>query len=105
MSDRLTLQSLAVHALPLWFLVFALFLPRIALVLAWFDHDLLRFHLDNIISPIMALLLPRVLILVLIYRDEGISMWFLIHLIVALCVWGGTGGRTYMRRGRRREDL
>ena len=105
MSDRLTLQSLAVHALPLWFLVFSLFLPRVALIIAWFDRDLVRFHLDNIISPIMALLLPRVLILVLIYRDEGIGMWFLIHLVVALCVWGGTGGRTYVRRGRRSNDL
>jgi len=66
---------------------------------------LVRFHLDNIISPIMALLLPRVLILVLIYRDEGISVWFLIHLVVAICVWGGTGGRTYMRRGRQSDDL
>lgn len=105
MSDRLTLQSLATHALPLWFLVFSLFLPRIALILAWFDHDLGRFHLDNIVAPIVALLLPRMLILVLIYRDEGIGLWFLIHLIVALCVWGGTGGRTYYRRGRRSDDL
>ena len=105
MSDRLTLQSLAVHALPLWFLVFSLFLPRIALVIAWFDRDLVRFHLDAIIAPILALLLPRILILVLIYRDQGISLWFLIHLIVALCVWGGTGGRTMVRRGRRREDF
>ncbi len=105
MSDRMTLQSLAVHALPLWFLVFSLFLPRVALIIAWFDRDLVRFHLDNIISPIVALLLPRVLICVLIYRDQGISLWFLIHLVVALCVWGGTGGRTYMRRGRRSEDL
>jgi len=105
MSDRLTLQSLAAHALPLWFLVFSLFLPRVALIIAWFDRDLMRFHLDNIISPIMALLLPRVLILVLIYRDEGISMWFLIHLVVALFVWGGTGGRTYVRRGRRTDDI
>ena len=105
MSDRLTLQSLAIHALPLWFLVFSLFLPRVSLIVAWFDHDLARFHLDSIISPIMALLLPRVLIMVLIYRDQGISLWLLIHLIVALCVWGGTGGRTYVRRGRRSNDL
>jgi hypothetical protein len=105
MSDHMTLQSLAVHALPLWFLVFSLFLPRVALIIAWFDRDLVRFHLDNIISPIVALLLPRVLICVLIYRDQGISLWFLIHLVVALCVWGGTGGRSYMRRGRRAEDL
>jgi hypothetical protein len=104
MSDRLTLQSLAVHALPLWFLVFSLFLPRIALIIAWFDRDLVRFHLDNIISPIFALLLPRILILVLIYRDQGLSLWFLIHAVVALCVWGGTGGGHVVTRGRRVTD-
>lgn len=109
MSDRLTLQSLAVNALPLWFLVFSLFLPRIALVIAWFDRDLVRFHLDNFIAPfvapLLALILPRVLILALIYHDQGLSLWFLIHLIVALMVWAGTGGRTYVRRGRRVNDI
>ncbi len=94
-----------IHTLPLWFLVFSLFLPRISLIIAWFDRDLLRFHLDTLIAPILALLLPRVLILVLIYRDQGISLWFLIHLLAALLVWGGTGGRTVYMRGRRRSDL
>jgi hypothetical protein len=104
MSDRLTLQSLAVHSLPLWFLVFSLFLPRVSLIVAWFDRDLARFHLDMIVAPILALLLPRILILVLIYRDQGLSLWFLIHAVVALMVWGGTGGRQVYRRGRRYDD-
>ncbi|QHN02518.1 hypothetical protein FTO74_03370 [Granulicella sp. WH15] len=90
-NHLLDVNSLAVHALPLWFLVFSLFLPRIALIIAWFDRDLVRFHLDSLLSPILALLLPRVLILVLIYRDQGLTMWFLIHAIVALMVWGGSG--------------
>jgi len=106
MSDHLllalqfTVRSLTtLHTLPLWFLVFSLFLPRIALIVAWFDRDLVRFHLDTLISPILALLLPRVLILVLIYRDQGLSLWFLIHAIAALLVWSGTGGRqVYSRR-------
>src|ERR1700680_1539407 len=95
-----------IHALPLWFLVFSLFLPRIALVVAWLDRDLVRFHLDSLISPILALLLPRVLILVLIYRDQGLSLLFLIHAIAALLVWSGTGGRGYYtrRRGRVVEE-
>jgi hypothetical protein len=105
MSDRLTLQALTIHSLPLWFLVFSLFLPRIALVIAWFDRDLVRFHLDLIIAPIVALLLPRILILVLIYRDQGVSLWFLIHLVVALLVWGGTSGHQMSRRRRRSDDF
>ncbi|HWZ52554.1 MAG TPA: hypothetical protein VNW54_13925 [Granulicella sp.] len=102
----LSVQSLSVHSLPLWFLVFALFLPRVALVVAWFDRDLVRFHLDSLIAPILALLLPRVLILVLIYRDQGLSLWFLIHAIAAVVVWSGTGGRGYYtrRRGRVVEE-
>ncbi len=105
MSDRLTIQSLAIHALPLWFLVFSLFLPRVALIVAWFDHDLARFHLDNLIAPICALLIPRILILVLIYRDQGLSLWFIIHAVVALLVWGGTGSHQVVRRNRRRDDF
>ncbi len=101
-THTLTLDSLAVHALPLWFLVFSLFLPRVALIVAWFDHDLVRFHLDSLIAPILALLLPRVLILVLIYRDQGLSLWFVIHAVVALLVWGGTGGRQVVTRRRTR---
>ena len=101
---QFTVRSLStLHTLPLWFLVFSLFLPRIALVVAWLDRDLVRFHLDSLISPILALLLPRILILVLIYRDQGLSLWFLIHAIAALVVWSGTGGRHYYvrQRGRR----
>jgi hypothetical protein len=33
----------------------------------------------------------------LIYLDQGISLWFVIHLVVALLVWVGGGG-TYRRR-------
>jgi len=107
MTDRLfSIDSLSVHGLPLWFLVFSLFLPRIALIIAWFDRDLVRFHLDSLIAPILAVLLPRVLILVLIYRDQGLTLWFLIHAIVALLVWSGTGGRRYYtRRGRVVEEV
>jgi hypothetical protein len=48
------------------------------------------------------LLLPRALVLYLIYLDQGIHLWFLIHLVVALLVWGGSGG--YHSRRRRRGD-
>jgi hypothetical protein len=100
---QMTVRSLTIiHALPLWFLVFSLFLPRVALIVAWFDRDLVRFHLDSLIAPILAVLLPRVLILVLIYRDQGLSLWFLIHAIAALVVWSGTGGRQVYTTRRRR---
>jgi hypothetical protein len=93
---------LVAHALPLWFLVFSLFLPRIALFVLWLESALTPFHLYGILPLIVAILLPRVLILYLIYLDQGISLWFIIHLVVALMVWGGSGN--YHSRRRRRSD-
>jgi hypothetical protein len=46
--------------------------------------------------------LPRVLVLYLIYMDQGISLWFIIHLVAALMVWGGSG--SYSARRRRYRD-
>jgi hypothetical protein len=63
-----------VHALPLWFLVFSLFLPRVALLLLWIQ------------------------VLFLIYLDQGISLWFILHLVAALMVWGGSGSYHARRR-------
>jgi hypothetical protein len=92
--------TLVVHQLPLWFLVFALFLPRVALVVAWFQGLLIPYHLHGLVPLLFAILLPRVLILFLIYIDQGLSLWFLIHLVVALLVWGGGSHRMSRRRYR-----
>jgi hypothetical protein len=97
------LRSLThVHVLPLWFLVFALFLPRIALVIAWFQQTLVPFHLLGLLPLLVAVFLPRVLVVYLIYLDQGVSLWFLIHLVVAVMVWTGSG--SYHSRRRRRDD-
>lgn len=92
-----------VHLLPLWFLVFSLFLPRVALVVLWAEGLLVPFHLGTLLPLIVAIFLPRVLILYLIYLDQGISLWFLIHLVVALIVWTGSGSY-HSRRWRDRRD-
>ena len=80
-----------IHRLPLWFLVFSLFLPRIALLVAWLQGVSASLPSAWLDSFVVAILLPRVLVLYLIYLDQGISLWFLIHLVVALMVWGGGG--------------
>jgi len=92
---------LVIHTLPLWFLVFSLFLPRIALLLLWLEGATLPFHLHGIVPLVFAILLPRALVLYLIYFDQGISLWFVIHLVAAVLVWGGSGG--YHSRRRRRD--
>jgi hypothetical protein len=90
--------AFVVNKLPLWFLVFALFLPRIAMVVAWLQGVLVPFHLNGIIPPLFWLLLPRILVLYLIYVDQGITLWFLVHLLAALLVWGGGGHQMTRRR-------
>ena len=95
--------ELILHTLPLWFLVFSLFLPRVALAIAWLQGALFPFHLNGVVPLVIAVLLPRVLILYLIYTDQGLSLWFLIHLVAALVVWGGSGGYSARRR-RQRDD-
>jgi hypothetical protein len=92
--------AFVVNRLPLWFLVFALFLPRIAMAVAWLQGELVPFHLSGIIPPMFWLFLPRILVLYLIYVDQGLTLWFLVHLVVALLVWGG-GGHQMRRRTRR----
>jgi hypothetical protein len=89
--------TLVSHQLPFWFLVFALFLPRLALCVAWLQGVLVPFHLAGIVPLLFGILLPRALVLYLIYQDQGVSLWFVIHLAVAVLVWG-SGGDTFRRR-------
>jgi len=91
-----------VHAIPLWFLVLSLFLPRICMVVAWLQHSMTTYipPVVGIIPVIVALLIPRILILFWIYQDQGITIWFLLHLIALLVAWGGGGHRVVYRRRR-----
>src|SRR5579863_5672105 len=89
-----------IHTLPLWFLVFSLFLPRIALGVYWLENGMAPFHLVGWIPLVVAILLPRLLVMYLIYQDQGVSLWFLIHLITAVVVWAGSGRYHSRRRDR-----
>jgi len=93
--------ALVTHAIPLWFLVLSLFLPRICIVLAWLQHSIPQYipSTVGIIPAIVALLVPRLLILFWIYQDQGIGLWFLLHVIALLIAWS-SGGTTYVRRRR-----
>ena len=91
---------LVTHTLPLWFLVLSLFLPRICILIAWLQHGLPAYIPTsvNLIQIIVALLIPRILILFWIYQDQGIGLWFLIHAIGIVVAWGGGGSRVIRRR-------
>lgn len=94
--------NFVINRLPLWFLVFALFLPRIAMAVAWVQGVLVPFHLIGIVPPLFWLFLPRILVLYLIYVDQGLTLWFVVHLVAALAVWGG--GSHQIGRRRRRDS-
>jgi len=90
-----------IHAIPLWFLVLSLFLPRICIVVAWFQHSLPTAFIPasvNLIEIIVAILIPRILILFWIYEDQGITIWFLLHVIALIIAYGGGSRRVITRR-------
>ena len=89
------------HLLPFWFLILALFLPRLSVAILWLQEALIPFHFQGLLPPIAWLLLPRALVLYLIYLDQGISLWFIIHLVAACMMWGGSGSYHTRRRRRR----
>jgi hypothetical protein len=93
------------HTLPFWFLILALFLPRLSVAILWLQEALGPFHLHGLLPPIAWLLLPRALVLYLIYLDQGITLWFIIHLIAACMMWGGSGRYHARARVRRRRDF
>ncbi len=73
--------------LPIWFLVLSLFLPRIALIAAFFTDGAFPHLFTKWLSVPMAFFIPRVLVLIAIGTVMGICPWFWIHLIVTLIVW------------------
>ncbi len=82
--------------LPFWFLVLSLFLPRISLLVLYLqDHPGGAY-----VISLVPVLVPRILILFMIYTAQGLSIWFLIHAVGLLVAWGGIGGGTYRRRYR-----
>jgi hypothetical protein len=89
--------------LPFWFLVLSLFLPRISMLVLYLQGHTGSTYVIQWVPVLVALLVPRILILFWIYTAQGLSIWFLVHAVALLIAWGGTSGRTVYRR--RRSDL
>ena len=92
--------ALPTHSIPLWFLVLSLFLPRLCIFVAWIQHTMGQFipATMGLIPIIIWLLAPRLLILFWIYQDQGLTIWFLLHLLALLVAWGGGGSRVVRRK-------
>lgn len=76
--------------LPIWFLVLSMFLPRIALLAAYFTGGCFPHLVTKWLSVPMAALIPRVLILIAIATTMGVCVWFWIHLGFMILVWFGS---------------
>jgi hypothetical protein len=70
------------------------------MIVAWLQHSMLSFipATVGILSIVVAVLVPRLLILIWIYQDQGITIWFLLHAIALLIAWGGSSHTVYRRR-------
>lgn len=77
--------------LPLWFLLLSLLLPRVSLLIAYFTGTLSFFDLGSWVSPTLGVLIPRALVLILIFQDRGMTPWLLLHAFAMACVYGGGG--------------
>jgi|SRR5271165_7669899 len=93
---ELTLHvGVCMEQLPLWFLLLSLFLPRVSLIAAFFLDDLNPYSLGGWLPPTLAIFVPRVLMLIIIFQDRGFSAWILIHSIALVFIYlaAGDSGR------------
>ena len=56
-----------------------------------FANDLSAFNLIAWVPGIMAVIIPRGLMLILIFQDRGMSAWLLVHAIAMAVVYAGAG--------------
>jgi hypothetical protein len=86
-----------------WILVLTLFLPRIALLIAYFSHQYPPNNIPFIGDALLYVFLPRLLMVIYIYDNMGWqNPWFWIHIVVAILVWSKGSHETYKRKFRRR---
>jgi hypothetical protein len=86
-----------------WILVVTLFVPRIALAIAYFSHQIPNNNIPFIGDVLLYVFLPRLLMIIYIYDNMGWqNPWFWIHIVVAVIVWSKGSHETYKRKLRRR---
>jgi len=80
-----------------WFLIFSLFLPRITLLIAWCSGTIPHNTMPLFGDAVLAILIPRALILFYIWECLGFGGWFVAHSIaffLAICL---NAGRYYSK--------
>ncbi|HEY3250704.1 MAG TPA: hypothetical protein VGK25_06255 [Ignavibacteria bacterium] len=87
-----------------WLLVLTLFIPRIALFIAYFAHQIPSNNIPFIGDLLLYVFFPRVLMVIYIYDHYGWDTpWLWIHIVVAIIVWSGSSRTAYKRRWWRKD--
>jgi hypothetical protein len=82
-----------------WILVVTLFLPRIALLIAYFSHQIPLNKIPLVGDVLLYIFLPRLLMIIYIYDNIGWqNPWFWIHIVVAIIVWSKGSHVTYKKK-------
>jgi hypothetical protein len=85
----------------IYFLIFSLFFPRIVLLVFFLLYP--QLYPANAVPQwadiLLAIFMPRVLILIYIYQSLGAdNVWFIAHLVVMILAYFGGGRETVRRR-------
>lgn len=82
-----------------WLLVVTLFLPRIALLIAYFSHQIPYNNIPLVGDILLYVFLPRLLMIIYIYDNIGWqNPWFWIHIVMAIIVWSKGSHMTYKKK-------
>jgi hypothetical protein len=92
-STPIVRRAPAMESLPLWFLILALFLPRVSIIIAYFANLLSPFGFSGWVPPTIAVVVSRVLVSIMIFQDRGFSPWLLVHGIGIVIVYLSAGAK------------
>ncbi len=76
-----------------WLLILTLFLPRLGLFLAWCTDQIPANTMPFIGDLILAIIFPRLLMIIYIVGIYGFGGWFWVHLIAWIIALGMTHAR------------
>lgn len=72
------------HEIATWFLVLSLFVPRIALLIAYCSNGIPPNNIPFMGDFFMTVFFPRLLVIIYIVTNMGFNAWALVHSIVAV---------------------
>jgi len=81
-----------------WFLILSLFFPRLSLLIAYYSGSIPPNTIPFWGDFFMALLIPRLLILIYIITNMGFGAWAIVHLIWYITIVVSAAINSYSRK-------